>query len=78
MGVTLWVAAAVAAFAIARIVPHRRSRWFAELAAALVFGLALGATATALDFGGWNEPEWRAGVFVLVGSFAGVGLVRLF
>jgi hypothetical protein len=39
--------------------------------------LALGVTATALDFGGWNEPDWRAGLFVFLGALAAAGAIRL-
>jgi uncharacterized membrane protein YeaQ/YmgE (transglycosylase-associated protein family) len=67
----------VASFGLARLVPLRRGRgWWGELAAAL-FGAALfGLIATALDFGGWREADWRAGLFAALGAFALAGLVR--
>ena len=37
----------------------------------------LGVAATALDFGGWNELDWRAAVFSALGSLALVGLMRM-
>jgi len=78
MGIVLWLACAVAVFFAARYVPFARSTaWAGELAAALVSALAFGTAATALDFGGWNEPDWRAALFVLFGSAAIVGSVRL-
>jgi uncharacterized membrane protein YeaQ/YmgE (transglycosylase-associated protein family) len=65
------------AFFIARIVPLGRTRpWLAELAAAVVAAMLLGVLATALDFGGWDEPDWRAGIFTFCGSVAAVGIVR--
>ena len=48
-----------------------------ELAAAIVTALLLGILATALDFGGWNEADWRAGAFCAFGAFAAAGAVRL-
>ena len=77
MGVALWLGSGFAAWILARIVPLRRGpgRW-SELAAAIVTALLLGTLATALDFGGWNEPDWRAGLFALFGAFAAAGAVR--
>ncbi len=78
MGTALWLACGLSAFLLARIVPLRRRGWLAELAAGLLAALAAGLTATALDFGGWNEPDWRSGAFALLVAFAGVAVVRLF
>ncbi len=44
----------------------------AALAAAIVCGVA----ATARDFGGWREPDWRAAVFALAGALAATGFCR--
>ncbi len=78
MGIALWLGCALAVFFLARTVPFARTaRWLVELIAALASAIALGALATALDFGGWNEADWRAGVFVLFGAAAIVGFVRL-
>ena len=77
MGLVVWAVSGVVAFAVARIVPLGRSRsWIVELLSAIVAAFALGAIATALDFGGWSEPDWRAGVFALLGALAAVGLAR--
>ena len=54
-----------------------RTGWPRELVAAVVAALAFGVVATALDFGGWNEPDWRAGVFAALGAVAAIALVRL-
>ena len=78
MGIALWVVTSVAAFVLARMTPWRRHRtWAGELSVAIAAGLLLGATATALDFGGWSEPDWRAGLFVFLGAFAAAGVFRL-
>lgn len=78
MGVVLWLSSGVVAFLGAKVAPvGRRRSWIAELAVALGVALALGLVATALDFGGWREPDWRAALFAFLGSFAGVGLLRL-
>jgi peptidoglycan/LPS O-acetylase OafA/YrhL len=78
MGISLWMACAAAVFLAIRRVPFGRpASWMAELFAMLISALVLGALATALDFGGWNEPDWRAALFVLFGSAAIAGAVRL-
>ncbi len=71
MGLALWLISGVAAFGCARIVPFLRPpRWLAELIASLLTAALLGLVSTALDFGGWNEPDWRAGLFAFFGAFA--------
>ncbi len=78
MGIALWLVSSVAAFFLARMLPWRRtSRWLGELLVSIIVGLALGVAATALDFGGWNEPDWRAGLFVFLGALAAAGAFRL-
>ena len=78
MGLVLWMVCGVAAFLVARIVPPGRpSGWIVEAVVGIVAALALGVLATFLDFGGWREPDWRAGLFIVFGSFAAIGLSRL-
>lgn len=77
MGAALWIAAGVASFLIARIIPLRRTRRFVpELIAAVASAFMFGAIATALDFGGWNEADWRALTFCFLGSMATIGVMR--
>lgn len=77
MGIALWIGCGALAFLAARVIPAGRSRaWIGELAAALVVAFLLGVAATALDFGGWKELDWRAGLFAFLGAFAADGLVR--
>jgi hypothetical protein len=77
LGVGLWLGSGFAAWILARIIPlgRGRGRW-SELAAALLSALLFGVAATALDFGGWNELEWRAAVFAFLGALAAVGIKR--
>ncbi|MFL6247082.1 MAG: hypothetical protein ACJ74H_13710 [Thermoanaerobaculia bacterium] len=78
MGIALWLVSSVAAFFLAKMLPWRRpSRWLGEFLVSVLAGLALGVAATALDFGGWNEPDWRAGLFVFLGALAAAGTFRL-
>jgi hypothetical protein len=76
VGVSLWIVAGGAAWLIARFIPAGRGRW-SEAIAALVISMIAGVAATALDFGGWNEPDWRAIVFVFLCAAAAIGVVRL-
>jgi hypothetical protein len=78
MGIALWTGCAAVVFLSARVVPFGRSRrWIWELIASLAGAFLLGALATALDFGGWNEPDWRGGLFVFFGSAAVIGVMRI-
>lgn len=78
MGVALWIAAGLMAWIIARIIPASRPRSrIPELVLALLAGTLLGVAATAGDFGGWREPDWRAGVFAFFGAFTVLGVFRL-
>ena len=77
-GIGLWVLAGSVAFFLARMIrPGRTSRWLPELIVAVALGAILGFVATALDFGGLREPDWRAGAFAFAGALAGIGLLRL-
>ena len=78
MGIALWLGSALVVFAAIRRVPHARpQRRLGELLTVLAAAAALGLAATALDFGGWNEPDWRAALFALFGSAAVAGAARL-
>ena len=77
VGIALWLVSGFVAFLFARIIPLARPpRWLAELALALFTAFSLGALATALDFGGWAELDWRAAAFTGFGSFAAIGILR--
>ncbi|HEX3579345.1 MAG TPA: hypothetical protein VHY33_12345 [Thermoanaerobaculia bacterium] len=77
MGIAFWITCALAVFlAIRNIRFGRPSGWIGELFAVVIGALVLGGIATALDFGGWNEMDWRAGIFVVLGSFAVAGAIR--
>jgi len=79
VGIALWLGVGLAGFVIARLVPLRRGRgWWGELIAALLGAAACGLIATALDFGGWREVDWRAGVFAFFGAVALAGVIRAF
>jgi uncharacterized membrane protein SirB2 len=78
MGIALWLFSGAIAFTIARIVPFaRRASWFGEILVTISAAVLLGVVATALDFAGWREPDWRAGLFVLFGALAAAGVFRL-
>jgi hypothetical protein len=77
MGAAVWIAAGAAAFLIARIIPLRRTRRFVpELIVSILAAFLLGVAATALDFGGWKELDWRAALFAFLGSMAAIGAMR--
>ena len=78
MGLAVWFASGLASFLFARIIPSGRDRrWLAELVIAVTTALIFGLIATALDFAGWREPDWRAGLFAFFGAFAATGVFRL-
>lgn len=78
MGVLLWMASGLLAFGIARIIPlGRRKRWWLELLVAIIVAAGLGLLATARDFGGFRELEWRAALFAFLGALAALGIVRV-
>ena len=78
MGIALWLACGVAAVAVARIVPAlRHVQLVTDAVTAIVTALLAGVAATALDFGGWNEPDWRAGLFALMAALASLGWLRV-
>jgi hypothetical protein len=78
VGAALWFLVAILAFSVARIIPFGRPRRFLiELLLAAGGAFVIGVTATALDFGGWREPDWRAAIFVLFGDLAVLAVSRL-
>ena len=78
MGAALWIASALVLFLIARIVPPgRRQNYLLELVMALTVAILCGVAATALDFGGWRSADWRALLFVLLGTSAAIGAARV-
>jgi hypothetical protein len=65
------------AFLIARIIPFSRQvHWKTELVTAMVAALAAGLAATILDFGGWQDLDWRSAAFAFCVALAGTGVVR--
>ena len=83
VGILLWLGGGLAALIVARLVPLRRGSArlagaLPELFAALFAAGVCGLLATAHDFGGWREPDWRAGLFAALGAFAAAGATRAF
>jgi uncharacterized membrane protein YeaQ/YmgE (transglycosylase-associated protein family) len=77
MGIALWLGSALAAWILARIVPiGTRGRLWIELIGALSGAFLAGVVATALDFGGWRELEWRAALLAFLGAVAALGALR--
>jgi len=78
MGLVTWLAAGIVVFFLGRRIERARpasSR--SELIVALVAALLAGLVATALDFGGWNEMEWRAALFAALVASAAIAISRL-
>ena len=73
----MWLVAGAGAFALARLIRAARPSWPTEAAVAVLAAVAAGLVATALDFGGWKEPDWRAAAFSLCVSAAAIGAGRL-
>ena len=78
MGIAAWLASGGLAVILARIVPAGRPPSPApEIVIGLFAALAAGLAATALDFGGWAEADWRARLFVFFVAAAALGLLRI-
>ena len=78
MGIALWFSCGIAAVVVARIVPAlRHEQLLTDALTGIVTALLAGIAATALDFGGWNEPDWRAGLFALMTALASLGWLRV-
>lgn len=77
VGTALWVASGICAALLARIVPIRRGRFVAEFLVSILTACVAGLIATALDFGGWREPDWRAGLFALLVACAATAVLRM-
>lgn len=74
----MWGLSGVAAAALARLLPFGRDQsWLPEGLIALGTALLLGVIATVLDFGGWNELDWRTGIFAGIGAFAAIAVLRV-
>jgi len=77
MGILIWAVAGLLAFTVARRLRSGGALpWPVEVLVALAAALVFGLIATAFDFGGWRELEWRAGVFALAGSSLILAIVR--
>lgn len=77
MGIALWMACGLVGSLVARRIPSGRlRRWWHEAPLGVTVAMLLGLLATALDFGGWNELDWRAAAFTLAGSLAAIALAR--
>ncbi len=77
MGFALWATAGIAVFAASRLAsPGRPAGRIGEALTAIGAAIAFGIVATVLDFGGWNEPDWRAAAFALAGAAFAVGIGR--
>ena len=79
MGLALWIAAGGAAWIAARIVPAGRQAGLpaVEMLTAFVVASLAGAAATVADFGGWNEPDWRAGLLIFCCAAAAIATLRV-
>jgi hypothetical protein len=77
VGIAFWIVCGIVALGIARIVPIRRGTVSGELVTAAITALLAGLVATALDFGGWKEPDWRAGAFVFLVALSALAILRL-
>ena len=78
VGIAVWLVSGGLAVILARIVPAGRPASPAlEIVTAWIAALGAGLAATALDFGGWAEPDWRAGLFAFFVAAAALGVLRM-
>jgi len=76
MGIATWFASAAVALAIARMLPVRPLSLPMEVLLTSAAACCYGLVATALDFGGWNEPDSRAAIFAFLGAATCLPLAR--
>lgn len=78
VGSLSWVVVALAATAIARrsAIGVRR-RLVLEITVAMLGAMLFGALATARDFGGWAQLDWRSATFAFLGALAAIGAARI-
>jgi hypothetical protein len=76
-GIILWFLCGLASVLLARAIPKHRGSWLREGTAGFLGCVVLGFVATRLDFGGYGELDWRAGLFIFAGSLALIGMTRL-
>jgi hypothetical protein len=73
----MWAVGGLVAFAFGRILKSGGAlAWPAELAIAVGAAIGFGLIASAFDFGGWRELDWRTGVFALAGASLIIALAR--
>jgi hypothetical protein len=78
MGILSWLLGGGVAFAAARAIPIvRPAGWRLELLIAIAASAVGGFFATALDFGGLDEPDPRTILFAALLAFALVAVSRL-
>jgi hypothetical protein len=77
LGLLTWLGAGLLAFTAARFLSRHRQSWARELLVALLVSLCAGVVATALDFGGWAEPDIRAFLFAALIAFAAIATLRI-
>jgi hypothetical protein len=75
-GLIAWLAAAAFTVTVARLIRSGRPPLWVEITVGLLSAMLAGATATALDFGGWAEPDPRAIAFAFLITAAALGLTR--
>lgn len=74
----MWIVTGAGAALLARLVDAGRPRvWVAELFVGIAAAVAAGLAATALDFGGLREPDWRAALFTFFTACTALGVLRL-
>jgi len=57
--------------------PFNFGRWFSRTGWRHLVGAIMVVFSTALDFGGWSEPDWRAALFVFLGALAAYSFSRM-
>ena len=77
MGLASWIVAGMIVAALGRLVRTGRRGVALEAIVALVIAFIAGLAATALDFGGWSELDWRAITFAALCTAASIALVRI-
>jgi len=78
MGILVWLISGLLACLLCRLIPAARPPGrLVEYVVSCSVATVAGLVATALDFAGWNDPDWRAALFCFLAALAAIAISRI-